>query len=133
MIFERPPKDHALPLAIFTTLLTPSGDSEPEIYSRPDATVYACGPTDASPLPEKASDVQVEQKAIEILKAQMEKLSPEYLKAEVVLRQQACYLPVFEGFREKTEPVIGKIEEGLYVASGHGEISFLVSFRGLGR
>lgn len=103
----------------FTSIKLGRGRScEPEIYCRPDGTAYACGPTDDSPLPPLASDVQVDPKACREILDQVALLSPTYLKigddtAKLEL-QQACYLPTGSG-----APVLGKIAEGVFVASGH--------------
>lgn len=88
------------------------------LQNRPDNTAYACGPTDRSDLPELAKDVKVDARAAEAIIAQIGGLSPEYLgvnngQATVVARQ-ACYLPVGSG-----DPVIAKLEPGLYVGAGH--------------
>ncbi|KAL8283531.1 hypothetical protein RQP46_005634 [Phenoliferia psychrophenolica] len=115
---ERPP----LPAqALFTSIKTKgvgAGTHEPEIYNRPDGTAYACGPTDSSPLPPLASDVKVDPLATRAILSQIAALSPSYFtlsddgaKVEV---EQACYLPTGSG-----DPVIGKVKEGVWVASGH--------------
>lgn len=88
--------------------------------NRPDGTAYACGPTDKSHLPPKASDVVVDPRATAEIVDQVAALSPEFLKVgtgdhEAMIEvEQACYLPEGSG-----DPVIGKLEEVIYVASGH--------------
>lgn len=98
------------------------------LADRPDGTAYACGPTDDSDLPLRASDVTISPSAIASLVAQTARLAPDYLDSTTttggggakVEREQACYLPVGSG-----DPVLGRIEgtegteKGIYVASGH--------------
>ncbi|GAA5876409.1 hypothetical protein JCM3774_005323 [Rhodotorula dairenensis] len=112
--------------ALFTSIKEQKGrHAEPEIYNRPDGTAYACGPTDDSDLPRRASDVTVSASAIAALVAQTAQLAPDYLDSTTttggarVERKQACYLPVGSG-----DPVLGRIEgsepgKGVYVAAGH--------------
>ncbi|GAA6010541.1 hypothetical protein JCM11491_006988 [Sporobolomyces phaffii] len=112
--------------ALFTSIKEKKGGSaEPEIYNRPDGTAYACGATDASPLPSHASKVEVSSSAISTLINHTALLSPSHLSTDngkdsaEIVKEQACYLPVGSG-----DPVIGKVEgtskeRGVYVASGH--------------
>ncbi|KAI5476784.1 hypothetical protein MNV49_007299 [Pseudohyphozyma bogoriensis] len=110
--------------ALFTSIKEKKGRgwSEPEIYNRPDGTAYACGPTDTSPLPALASDVKVDAAACASIIAQVAALSPDYLAVgegefgAMVEAQQACYLPVGSA---GGDPVIGEVEKGVWVASGH--------------
>ncbi|GEM11919.1 FAD dependent oxidoreductase [Rhodotorula toruloides] len=107
--------------ALFTSIKEVGGrHAEPEVYNRPDGTSYICGPTDSSSLPTLASSVTTESSAIDLLISQAARLAPDYLSTDngqysaTVERRQACYLPVGSG-----DPVIGKIAQGAYVASGH--------------
>ncbi|BGP36041.1 hypothetical protein JCM10296v2_007893 [Rhodotorula toruloides] len=107
--------------ALFTSIKEVGGrHAEPEVYNRPDGTSYICGPTDTSALPTLASSVSTESSAIDLLISQAARLAPDYLSTDngqysaTVERRQACYLPVGSG-----DPVIGKIAQGAYVASGH--------------
>ncbi|KWU42748.1 FAD dependent oxidoreductase [Rhodotorula sp. JG-1b] len=126
-IVVRAPDGKTLPAqALFTSIKEQKGrHAEPEIYNRPDGTAYACGPTDDSDLPLRASDVAISPSAIASLVSQTARLAPDYLDSTggggaKVEREQACYLPVGSG-----DPVLGRIEgtegtgKGIYVASGH--------------
>ncbi|BGP58623.1 hypothetical protein JCM8202v2_006292 [Rhodotorula sphaerocarpa] len=125
-IVVRSPEGKTLPAqALFTSIKEQKGrHAEPEIYNRPDGTAYACGPTDDSDLPVRASDVTISRAAIASLISQTAQLAPDYLDSTAeggatVEREQACYLPVGSG-----DPVIGQIEgtgegKGVWVASGH--------------
>ncbi|KAK4700841.1 hypothetical protein P7C70_g5401, partial [Phenoliferia sp. Uapishka_3] len=123
-VVVRTPKDKpSLPAqALFTSIkeLQKNTTHEPEIYNRPDGTAYACGPTDDSPLPSLASSVTVDPSATSAILTQIAALSPDYFTlgpgesgAQVEV-EQACYLPVGSG-----DPVIGEVERGIWVASGH--------------
>ncbi|KAH0542418.1 hypothetical protein FGG08_003173 [Glutinoglossum americanum] len=97
--------------ALFTSL--PTG-LNPEIYPRPDSTIYACGPTDSLiPLPSTTALVEVDHKRCEDIRKQISAISPALRDGEVVT-EQACYLP-------GGGPWIGPVgkEEGLLVAAGH--------------
>ncbi|GAA5957397.1 hypothetical protein JCM8115_006978 [Rhodotorula mucilaginosa] len=128
-IVVRAPEGKTLPAqALFTSIKEQKGrHAEPEIYNRPDGTAYACGPTDDSDLPLRASDVTISPSAIASLVSQTARLAPDYLDltsgggGAKVEREQACYLPVGSG-----DPVLGRIDQGtegsgkgIYVASGH--------------
>ena len=117
----RPNEGLSLPAqAWFTSIKLGRGRScEPEIYCRPDGTAYACGTVDDSPLPRLASDVETDPKACREIIDQVALLSPAYLKTgenptATIETMQACYLPTGSG-----APVLGKIAEGVFVASGH--------------
>ncbi|SCV67300.1 BQ2448_5946 [Microbotryum intermedium] len=106
--------------ALFTSIKEKKSWSEPEIYNRPDGTAYACGPTDDSPLPSLASEVQVDRSATAMIIKQVAGLAPDYLSVHEgphsaqIEAEQACYLPVGSG-----DPVIGKLEENIWVGAGH--------------
>ncbi|KAI1172079.1 FAD dependent oxidoreductase [Nemania sp. FL0916] len=88
---------------------------EPEIYARPDGTVYTCGPTDeAVPLPVASAEVEVDAARCEDLIAQLNGISAEARQDGEVLARQACYLP-------QGGPYIGQVGDtkGLIVAAGH--------------
>ncbi|BGP52424.1 hypothetical protein JCM10450v2_008402 [Rhodotorula kratochvilovae] len=120
----RPAAGRELPAqALFTSIKESKGHAEPEIYNRPDGTAYACGPTDSSPLPSRASGVSVSASAVASLLSHVSLLSPSHLSSAAgvqVEKEQACYLPVGSG-----DPVIGRVhgrgegKRGVYVASGH--------------
>lgn len=91
---------------------------QPEIYARPDDTVYACGEGDHSvPLPATTADVQVDQKNCQDIFNQVGSVSDELRDGQVCARQ-ACYLPTVSAIRGG--PLVGHSgTKGLYVAAGH--------------
>ncbi|KKA25395.1 FAD dependent oxidoreductase [Rasamsonia emersonii CBS 393.64] len=90
----------------------------PEIYARPDNTVYACGEGDhLVPLPETTADVQVDQSRCQDIIDAVGSISEELKGGEVTVRQ-ACYLPNVDAPRGG--PMIGHTGiKGLYMAAGH--------------
>ncbi|KAF7366466.1 DAO domain-containing protein [Mycena sanguinolenta] len=107
------------PYVLFTEITgLGNGVVTPEIYARPDGTVYACGPGDYSPLPDNVDDVVVDPTACENLLKNVCAISDE-LRAGTTEVRQACYLPVSS---IGGGPIIGeaeKIAKGLFVATGH--------------
>lgn len=91
------------------------GQGEPELYCRPDGTVYCCGAGDDEPLPETAANVELDRGKIAELKAQTAVISPSHIGTGVVEAEQACYLPQ----SRRGTPWVGKLVEGVYVGSGH--------------
>lgn len=91
----------------------------PEIYARPDATVYACGDGDhIVPLPETSADVEVDLKRCQDIIDSVGSISDELRLGEIV-KQQACYLPNVDA-QGGGGPLIGQSRtKGLYVAAGH--------------
>ncbi|KAL3471792.1 FAD dependent oxidoreductase [Aspergillus californicus] len=98
----------------------PSGPTvaTPEIYARPDATVYACGDGDqVVPLPSTSAHVEVDQKRCQEIIHQVGAISDVLRDGEIVARQ-ACYLPSVSSTRGG--PLIGHTgTKGLYLAAGH--------------
>ncbi|KKK17152.1 mannosyl-oligosaccharide glucosidase [Aspergillus ochraceoroseus] len=90
----------------------------PEIYARPDDTVYACGEGDQTvPLPSTTADVEVDQKRCQDIINQVGAISDVLRDGEVCARQ-ACYLPNVTAIRGG--PLIGHTgTKGLYLAAGH--------------
>lgn len=122
----RPPASTTItPYVLFTEITLPTSSADkrsitvtPEIYARPDNEVYACGPGDDSLLPEHVDDVLVDQEACESIRRHVASISPE-LRAGVVEKRQACFLPVVSS---GGGPIIGearKVAKGLFVATGH--------------
>lgn len=107
------------PYVLFTEITGTGNDVvTPEIYARPDGTVYACGPGDDSPLPLNVDDVPVDTAACERLLRNVSAISPE-LRAGAVEARQACFLPVAS---VGGGPIIGaapQIAKGVFVATGH--------------
>lgn len=109
---------------LFTNIELPSASNPkrstvvtPEIYARPDETVYACGDGDhLVPLPETSADVEVDQSRCEDIINSVGSISDELKSGEVTTRQ-ACYLP---NVARGGGPLIGHAGiKGLYLASGH--------------
>ncbi|KAL4884054.1 FAD dependent oxidoreductase [Aspergillus karnatakaensis] len=90
----------------------------PEIYARPDETVYACGEGDqVVSLPSTTSDVEVDEKRCQDIINQVGAISDALRDGEVTARQ-ACYLPNVESARGG--PLVGHTgTQGLYLAAGH--------------
>lgn len=111
------------PYALFTEIDFPNAKGSiesvsPEIYARPDGTVYACGSGDDAPLPESVDDVQCEAAACNAIISQVGSISKELGDGDVCA-MQACYLPQVTA---DGGPIIGeavKIARGLIIATGH--------------
>ena len=89
----------------------------PEIYARPDGTVYICGEGDTLiHLPETSVDVETDQSRCQTIIDSAGSISDELKDGEVTI-QQACYLPNVEA---PGGPLIGQTgTQGLYIAAGH--------------
>ncbi|KAG8748675.1 hypothetical protein FRC10_000066 [Ceratobasidium sp. 414] len=104
---------------LFTELSMPTRTSEVEVYPRPDGTVYLCGASgenDDTALPERADEVEPASDAIQRLKDAAEFISPETFADAEVIAEQRCFRPN----SHTGLPIIGKIREGIWLASGHG-------------
>jgi glycine/D-amino acid oxidase-like deaminating enzyme len=103
--------------ALFADVETEDGMSDtPEIFPRPDGTVYLCGLSSQDPLPDDPSLVATASTASNQLRAMASMLSPLLSDADTVAAQ-ACYRPVTrDGL-----PVMGAMPgiEGAYIATGH--------------
>lgn len=88
----------------------------PEIYARPDNTVYACGEGDHTvPLPETTADVEADPRRCQDIVDQVGSVSDELRHGEI-RACQACYLPSIPA----GGPLIGLTGvKGLYLATGH--------------
>jgi hypothetical protein len=119
VVIRTAPAANIAPYVLFTEITgTGNGVVSPEIYARPDGTVYACGPGDDSPLPANIDDVPVDLTACENLLKNVSAISDE-LRAGAVEVRQACFLPVSS---IGGGPIIGEVEniaKGLFVATGH--------------
>ncbi|CAL5868581.1 uncharacterized protein PFLUO_LOCUS2808 [Penicillium psychrofluorescens] len=89
----------------------------PEIYARPDETVYACGEGDRLvPLPDTSAEVEVDAEKCQEIVDQVSSISDALRDGEVRTRQ-ACYLPNVDS---GGGPLVGLTEvKGLYLAAGH--------------
>jgi glycine/D-amino acid oxidase-like deaminating enzyme len=88
----------------------------PEVFPRPDGTVYVCGLSSEAPLPVDPAAVTSDAAAQARLKAMIRTFAPALADAEIIAAQ-ACYRPVTrDGL-----PLLGRVPtvEGLYVATGH--------------
>ena len=88
----------------------------PELFPRPDGTVYLCGLSGYEPLPADPAAVASDKVASERLRSIAGALSPALADAEIVVAQ-ACYRPVtHDGL-----PVMGPVPgiEGAYITTGH--------------
>jgi glycine/D-amino acid oxidase-like deaminating enzyme len=104
--------------ALFVDYRTTDGRRlEPEIFPRPDGTVYVCGMADPAPLPDSPEAVEVSEPACAVLARAAGRVSTT-LAAAGIVRRQACYRPV----TDDGLPLIGRVQgvTGAYVATGHG-------------
>ncbi|WPT10742.1 Putative oxidoreductase C1F5.03c [Picochlorum sp. SENEW3] len=114
-------KVHSIVLEDAESRMTPDalflshGSKEPEVYPRPDKTVYICGVQSDEPLPTLASMVEPEGEAIEYLQGVACSISDGTPGA--LLQQQACYLPC----SSTNKPIIGELPDisGAFIAAGH--------------
>ncbi|KAG8964767.1 hypothetical protein FRC03_001378 [Tulasnella sp. 419] len=109
------------PHALFTELTLPDGSAgHPEVYPRPDGTVYLCGGASdpAEPLPDKAKDVKSNAKLAQKLRRMAAFVSPSHLSetASSLEIEQACFRP---NSARTGAPIIGSFGNGLWIASGH--------------
>lgn len=128
------PAGKVAPWAVFTSIERPDdGDGRremgrrrkkraavvtPEIYTRPDNTVYMCGEGDTDvPLPEAGTvGVAVDEARCEEIVQAVGSVSEVLGEGEVLVRQ-ACYLPVVEGGEG---PLVGlTATQGVLLAAGH--------------
>eukprot|EP00775_Hariotina_reticulata_P005459 gene5459-5693_t len=103
---------------LFTSFRTTDGRLiEPEVYPRPDGTVYVCGEPQALPVPsEGPRAVDVDPQRCQMLQ-EVAALLASGLRDAAVEAQQSCYLPL----SSDGVPVIGRLPgaKGAYVATGH--------------
>ncbi|GIL55127.1 hypothetical protein Vafri_10738 [Volvox africanus] len=89
---------------------------EPEVYPRPDGTVYVCGEPQTLPVPPSAAEVHVEEQLGNNIRIVAGSLASCLAQAPVETLQ-ACYLPCApDGL-----PVIGPVPQcqGAFLATGH--------------
>ncbi|TFY82512.1 hypothetical protein EWM64_g1503 [Hericium alpestre] len=129
IVIRSPPSLHpnaVAPYALFTSLSLPKTPRRgaqmvtPEIYPRPNQTIYVYGPGDTrAPLPPTVDDVEVEKASCEQLWEWVSEsgVLERWALGEVV-RQQACYLP---SVSTGGGPIVGEVPgiKGLIVATGH--------------
>ncbi|CEL51864.1 Putative oxidoreductase C1F5,03c OS=Schizosaccharomyces pombe (strain 972 / ATCC 24843) GN=SPAC1F5.03c PE=3 SV=1 [Rhizoctonia solani AG-1 IB] len=104
---------------LFTGLTFGGRSREPEVYPRSDGTVYLCGAggeDESIPLPERADQVKPVPAAIQRLKEAAAFVSADTFVDAQVVAEQCCFRPN----SQTGLPVIGKVREGIWMASGHG-------------
>jgi len=112
------PRGKIPPHALFIDFENEYGEWEsPELFPRPDGTVYLCGESDSEPLGESAEAITASTGASSRLLHIASAISPAFrsLKADAV---NACFRPVAaDGL-----PVIGPVTglQGAWIATGHG-------------
>ena len=99
---------HPASSGIDNTALFLSSLKEPEVYPRPDGTVYICGGCEADqvPLPDEPAEVSVDLEACSQIKAVAGLISDQLGEAESY-ESSACYLP----YSQDGSPIIGKISK----------------------
>jgi len=106
--------------AIFTTYELISGKAkDPEVYPRPDGTVYICG--EAEKGTENCIEDPASVKPLDHAKTNLQNFANNFsshLKDAPVTTFQACYVP----WASDHVPIIGAIPKisGAYIATGHG-------------
>lgn len=109
---------------LFTEISLPPTQTEssqhvmPEVFARPNGTVWAAAEPDPSvPMPDTADEVVPDADACRSIVTQVGSISPELRKSTVVAQQQ-CYLPNIKG--DIPGPILGATEvSGLWLAVGH--------------
>lgn len=88
----------------------------PEVYPRPDNTIYICGLSDGAPVPNTSEEVEVESWRCARLRDIATDVIPVLKECETV-SEQACYLPL----SPDGVPVIGRVPgvQDVYMATGH--------------
>ena len=99
---------HPTNSGIDNTALFLSSLKDPEVYPRPDGTVYVCGGCEAEqvPLPDEPAEVSVDLEACSQIKAVAGQISDQLGLAESY-ESSACYLPS----SQDGSPIIGKISK----------------------
>ena len=89
---------------------------EPEVYPRPDNSVYVCGVSSEEAPPQYADAIEPEGAAIALLQEVAGVVSKPLASARL-LKSQACFLPC----SDDGLPLIGPIPgvEGAYIGGGH--------------
>jgi len=102
--------------ALFLAYDKPGVSVEPEVYPRPDNTVYVCGVSSDEPPPPLADDIKPDKAAIALLRDVASSVSEE-IGSGAVLKEQACFLPC----TDDGIPTIGEMAglKGAYIATGH--------------
>ena len=119
------PKRKISPNMLFMTITGPEGSKSetPEIYPRPDGTVYSCEAADPTvALPDSTASVAVDMARCDAIHNALSTVS-EPLRNSTRLASQVCFQPIVQhnGERRKNVgPLLGALDvTGLYVAAGH--------------
>lgn len=123
-IVLRPEKD-VTAHAFFTNWKSPEGELlHPEVYPRPDGTVYICGMGGNFDIPDDPKQVVPTPGACETLETFAKVLSPNLGNANLE-KQQSCCLPTPKG----DVPIIGWLtpSKDIAVATGHSVWGILTS------
>lgn len=103
--------------ALFLAYRGSDGKSlEPEVYPRPNGTVYVCGVSEVVDPPSSADQIAADPAALERLRAVAASVSPDLGAAELE-RGSACFLPNTEDGLPLIGPVPGI--DNAFVAAGH--------------
>jgi len=111
------PKEPVTPHALFLEFESNEGQrSDPEVYPRPDGTVYVCGQSKITIVNEDPATIEPNIGACEMLIHIGKTVSSNLVDAEVE-RKQACFLPI----SNDDIPIIGAIPgvEGAFIATAH--------------
>ncbi|KAG9235394.1 FAD dependent oxidoreductase [Amylocarpus encephaloides] len=97
----------------------PGDPVNPEMYARPDGTIYACGEGDELiPLPASSDLVVCDESRCDDIYNYLSSISDTISNSEVTAKQ-ACYLPLVDSDSDRG-PIIGKTGvPGIFIATGH--------------
>ena len=92
----------------------------PEIYPRPDGTIYCCGPSDADiPLPKTSDLIEYSDEVCDTIYKDVSSISSEIRDGEVLIKQ-ACYRPIVVGRKREVGPLVGQTSiKAVWIAAGH--------------
>ncbi len=111
------PAQPVSPHALFVDVQDHGGNQHsPEVFPRPDGSVYICGLSGTEDLPVDPNRVATDAASTDRLLAITKTFAPQLAQAEVIAAQ-ACYRPVTtDGL-----PLLGRVEglENVYVSTGH--------------
>ncbi|THD18335.1 FAD dependent oxidoreductase [Fasciola hepatica] len=110
---SKPPVDAT---CLFMDYRGPGRTCSPEVYPRPDGTVYMCGLSDSEPVPASAPEVVVDSWRCDRLREVIASVSPTLSQAELV-SEHACYLPLSPDGVPVIGPVVGV--DGIWIGTGH--------------
>jgi glycine/D-amino acid oxidase-like deaminating enzyme len=99
---------------LFTYVADGTSATDIEIYPRPDGTIYICGQTDETPLPDDPGKIVPNPESCLKLKKLGGVISPVIKNAEII-KEQVCYLPI----SGSGMPILGRLMDGVYIATGH--------------